>query len=161
MNQSSVRTSWLILVAFLVLTACATTSGVAPMGPDTFTVTGRSEFGSHKAKHAALEEANKYAAERGLYMIPVSVEASSESDFMGDRIYTYDLVFRLVDESDPEYQRTNLKEAPDIVIRDERKSESAKPSRYDRLRELKALLDEGVLTQEEFDAEKLKILNDD
>lgn len=35
------------------------------------------------------------------------------------------------------------------------------PDKYDKLKKLKTLLDEGILTQEEFDAEKKKILEQD
>ena len=41
----------------------------------------------------------------------------------------------------------------------EKEESASESSKADKLRELKQLLDEGILTQEEFDAEKKKVLN--
>jgi len=42
---------------------------------------------------------------------------------------------------------------------DTRHSDTGQPDKYEQLRKLKQLLDEGVLTQEEFDKQKSKLLS--
>ena len=44
------------------------------------------------------------------------------------------------------------------VCNDKKEVAESKPDKYDQLAKLKKLLDDGVLTQEEYDAEKKKIL---
>lgn len=57
----------------------------------------------------------------------------------------------------PEKDLLSIQLAQDVT-RSNEKHES--PSRANRLRELKSLLDDGILTEEEFNAEKQKILNE-
>jgi len=44
------------------------------------------------------------------------------------------------------------------ICNDEKTVSESKPDKYDQLAKLKKLLDDGILTQEEYDAEKKKIL---
>lgn len=86
------------------------------MGVDTYTVSGRSRGGSGKAKQVAVKKANAYAAEKGLYMIPIQDSRSTNYSSGGALVYEYELTFRLVDENDPEYRRTRPKRDPDIQV---------------------------------------------
>ena len=54
-----------------ILNGCSYSSKVLPMGPDTYTVSTSSEFGSLNAKKRALKEANEFAASKEKYMILV------------------------------------------------------------------------------------------
>jgi len=154
-----------VVLALILIAACATTNEVVPMGPDTYMVTASSEFGADRAARAAIEEATNFAKSLGLQMVPVSTKTDSELDFLDDDVYSCELVFRLVGEGDPEYRKTNLVPLQKVRVEP---AELAAPSKVrtsvdvselaSQLRELKALLDEGILTQEEFDAEKAKVL---
>ena len=104
---------------FIMGCASSSSTGVVPMGPDTWTVTGQSASGPGYAQKQALEDANAFAATKGKYMIPVRSEAGWHTDpFWGPEVlqHTYELRFRLVDSDDPEYQRTNLETKPETLI---------------------------------------------
>ena len=153
---------------FLVsVSGCATSTGIIPMGPDTYTITAESEFGSGGAKKKALSEANKFAEDAGKYMIPVNVNTGGEYDPVGDYHNTYELTFRLVTKNDPEYRRTNLQKTPDIVIQKEEtvrgkirnditidSTSRQKSDMYTELMKLNDLKERGIITKREFDKEK-------
>jgi len=71
-----------------------------------------------------------------------------------------------VDSDDPEYQRTNLGQGPDLIVKHESELDadisiddaSGGNDVYTQLMKLKALKDDGILTDEEFEQEKKKVL---
>ncbi|MBL7186301.1 MAG: SHOCT domain-containing protein [Phycisphaerae bacterium] len=150
----------------LLIQGCASSTGVLPMGPDTYTVTGQSEFGPGYAQKKALKDANAFAVADGKHMIPTTVQTRSDFDSFGDRIHVYELTFRLVDSDDPEYKRTNLQRLPDKIIRHEKvidadvtiDNSSESDDIYTQLMKLKALKDDGILTEEEFQQEKKRVI---
>lgn len=145
----------------ILISACSSSTPVQSLSPDTFTINATSEFGSAYAKNRAIEKANNFAAERNKHMIPVHFQQGSEVDFWGDLIYTYELTFRVVDENDPEYRRTDLDPNPDIVVQmkpDKSTSSDQNADLYTELTKLKALLDDGVINQAEYDKKKTEIL---
>ena len=92
-------------------------SGTMAFGPDTYMITTKSELGgSGAAKKQALAEANEQCASKGKQMMPVSTQASTQRDFLGDLIPTFDFTFRCLSESDFELQRPNMKREADIII---------------------------------------------
>lgn len=158
------RLRFLFLLA--VVAGCTTSTGIMPMGPDTYAVTAQSELGPGNAQKKALEDANAFAASKGKHMIPKSVQTRADYDSFGDRIHVYELTFRLVDSDDPEYQRTNLGQGPDLIVKHESELDadisiddaSGGNDVYTQLMKLKALKDDGILTDEEFEQEKKKVL---
>lgn len=58
------------------------------------------------------------------------------------------------------YEMTPLSDRSEAVHQEPTQTEEKESKAY-RLRELKALLDDNIITQEEFETEKLKILNED
>lgn len=70
----------------------------------------------------------------------------------------YDYLLKNIPEKD--LLSLQLKSTSTITNMNMPKKTSDTASRADRLRELKSLLDDGILTQEEFDTEKKKILNE-
>ena len=107
------------LLFLFVLSGCyATSSGVIPFGPDTYTITTDSELGGiGTAKKKALNEANKYCINSGLQMMPVNSNASTQIDFLGDRIPTFEFTFRCLAKGDEGLKRPVPKKEPDIVIK--------------------------------------------
>ncbi len=152
-------------VIILTLLACATTTGVMPMGKDTYMVTGSSEFGIGSAQKAAIAKANQYAESQGKKMVPLTTQSGAERDFMGDSIKTFELQFRLVGEEDPAWHESvqGLQPVPDqvVTVNDTRApAPAAQPGSdlYTELQKLKSLLDEDTITQEEFDMLKTRLL---
>ncbi len=104
----------------LLLSGCAST-GVVPMGRDTYMISGSqpsltsfSNSGALKAR--LLRQANDWCRNNGLVMIPLNYEG-----FDGASI-TAEIIFRAVPANDLENIRPNFQRAPDhhqvISIRD-------------------------------------------
>jgi len=143
-----------------ITSGCCHSTGVLPFGPDTYTI---KVGGDCDATKTALEEANAFAASKGKHMIPIEVKTPSR----GELANYYELTFRLVDASDPEYRRTRPQRAPDAVIGysgelDAEVNVSALGDNhaFTQLRQLKALRDDGILTEEEYQRAKQKLLED-
>jgi hypothetical protein len=104
----------------LVLTTCllvgCASSGVLPMGPDTFTISTSSELSPAYAKRSALTEANRFCQTRGEFMQPMHESRGAHRDSFGDNHATYDFVFRCLPADDPERQRPTVTRDPDVVI---------------------------------------------
>lgn len=172
-KHSACHRSILVGIAAIFVVGCVNPStGVMPMGPDTYTVTGSSNLGIANAHAEALRKANKFAEKKGLNVIPLSTHESSEGNMMSWslRMYSFELVFRLVSKDDAEYRRPNLQPIPTTVIQDQRggstppvnpppaRQSTTDPGKYDKLLKLKQLLDSKAITQEEYDKEKALIL---
>ena len=165
-------TPWLALGVI----SCVYPSAVMQMGPDTYSVVGTSEFGYGSAKEVAMKEANKFATEKGLYVLVLNDRHSTNSDAMRSMsgvMHTVEIVFRLVSQDDPDYKRPNYISEPRVVIENRLPPQPAQPSKqaaqeptvvrqnpekYDQLLKLKKLLDEKVITEEEYKIEKAKLL---
>lgn len=160
----------------LGVVGCVYPSAVMQMGPDTYSVVGTSEFGYGSAKEVAIKEANKFASEKGLFILVLNDRHATHSDInrsMSGVMHSVEIIFRLVSQTDPEYKRPNYTSEPKIVIENRlppQPPQSSKPSpqepaqprpnpeKYDQLLKLKKLLDEKIITEEEYKAEKAKIL---
>jgi len=162
-----------LAIACLLLAACTTTGSVLEIGRDTFTVSGRSEWGSGKARSAAINAANRYAAERGMRMKVVTMQPGWDRDALGDRWYTMDLTFRVIPQDDPEYQtRPNLIPSQRTVITHENAPPAAPPQAAQSTPKpggdvdayLRGLLERGEITPEQYGrlvAERLGVTGDD
>lgn len=109
-----------LVLAPLFLIGCAS-SGVLPIGKDTYTISTSNELSPAYAKRAALTEANDFCAQQGKYLVPVNTTQGSHVDSFGDNLATFDFTFRSVAEGDPEIQRPNPRKEADVVIEDRRR----------------------------------------
>lgn len=94
-------------IAFaLALSACAQSTGVLPMGPDTFSVATSDELGGVvAAKRAAVSEATGFCAARGQQMVAMQSQSAVRPDWVGDPIGHHDFTFRCLDGNDPQLGR--------------------------------------------------------
>ena len=90
-----------VLIFSVLLFGCATSTGVIPAGPDTYTITTDSkvlllEAGANKrAIKRAIQDAKAYCASSGKKMKTVRPpKLSSQTNFVGNIILTYNLTFR-------------------------------------------------------------------
>jgi len=99
----------------LLITGCAS-PGVIPAGPDTFTVTSGTSagFSSANVRAEVYLLANKFCEERGLIMVPVSMDAREGA--LGRHPPSATLVFKALSPGDPEIKRVNV-EGPDSITR--------------------------------------------
>ncbi|MCS5631537.1 MAG: SHOCT domain-containing protein, partial [Pirellulaceae bacterium] len=125
-------------------------------------------FGNISAfKANAIREANAFAESMGKLAIPISSQTVPK---VPGRFASFEYQFRVVDPSDSEVRRTALLPRPDVAvvvtIEDNRSSsdigtkvKNTKPvDVYVELLKIKDLREKGILTQEEFNAEKKKLL---
>jgi len=85
------------LIFSILLFGCATSTGVIPTGPDTYTITTDNRVGVGVAaiKIRAIQDAKAYCASSGKKMRTVRPpRLSSQKNFVGKEIPTYNLTFR-------------------------------------------------------------------
>jgi len=109
---------YIICVMFIVLSGCASNSGVMAIGPDTFMVSrqaasGFSGLGTLKAE--AFQEANKYCGSIGKYLRVVNTSESSPPYILGN-FPRAEVQFMCLDKSDIELTRPKMQKAADTVI---------------------------------------------
>jgi hypothetical protein len=98
------------LALALALAACASTTGILPVGPGTYTITERFapiRGGSHTAKTDALTQANAYSAQQGKQLMSTNMNT-------GDR--SFELVFKCVTADEAAASNYKVQTAPNIVI---------------------------------------------
>ena len=85
------------LIFSILLFGCATSTGVIPAGPDTYTITtnARLGLGGGEAIKRAVQDANAYCASSGKKMKTVRTpRLSLRKNFADDNIPTYNIIFR-------------------------------------------------------------------
>ena len=156
----------LLIVYILLLTACAN-PGVVRLSPDTYMLYREDHAGifgsSSSLKAGVIEDANAFAAKQNKVAIPIS----SNFKPMGGgpaQWASFEYQFSVVDKNDPLVRRTALKPRADIVIKKDEKNTTSiniKSSKdmYSKLIRLEDLRKKGILSKEEFEEQKKKILN--
>lgn len=107
----------IMCVATLAITACANSSGVIKIGPDTFTISTSASPGKGgipAAKRIAYQEASEECARRGLEVFALSEKAASPTWTEG--MASMDLNFRCLRSDDSEFQRQRIQSSPDRII---------------------------------------------
>jgi hypothetical protein len=110
------KISMLAVLASLILTGCATSTGVVTAGPDTYFISRSiTHYGTAgEAKAAIYQEAGAWCAARGLVMVPVSSDEKDPVRF--SHLGSAELLFRALKPGDPEIKRANV-ESPDTTKR--------------------------------------------
>jgi hypothetical protein len=153
----------IIIAGAIFLAGCAS-SGVIPMGQDTFMITKQSSTGFHSAgsvKADIYSEGSAYCVSQGKEFQPVNDHGVD--GVPGRSFASAEVQFRCLSKGDPELNRPTMKPIANIRIESdirEKKDIHVKDSGdiYTELKKLKDLLDSKVVTQEEFDVQKKKIL---
>jgi hypothetical protein len=122
-KKEKMRKSNLLLIAFAsILGACATNSGVVPLGPDTYLI---SHQGSGfwvmptSLRNEALAEANQYCTNNKKMFKVVRTEMLPQIPFGqsgGPRFPVAEIHFMCLDTNDPELTRPKMQRDPDIII---------------------------------------------
>ncbi len=153
--------SIIIIVLAAFMSAC-TSSGVIPMGPDTYTIGTTSELSPAFAKKQAMKEAVAYCQSQGKEVMPLQTQSGAHRDAFGDNLATFDYTFRCLDRGDKDLGRPKLKNpAVDINVDQNIKSNidtSSEADLYTELRKLDQLKKDEIITEEEFQTQKKKIL---
>lgn len=94
----------------LVLTACGSTTGILPVGPDTYTITERFSpirGGSDTAKTDSLLQANAFCAQQGKQLLSTNMTTGERS---------YELVFKCITPAEAAATNYKVQSAPNVVI---------------------------------------------
>lgn len=152
------------LSAGVVLTAYAS-SGIIPVGQDTFMVTKQSSTGFHSGASVKAEifpEAAVYCSKIGKDLQPVSDRIVD--GVPGRSFASAELTFRCLAAGDPGLSRPTPKPYANVRIEQQTVQTSAPAAPpatdiYAELLKLKSLLDAKIITPDEFEQQKRKILS--
>lgn len=116
--SSNVRMVACIALIFFI-TGCVSTSSPLEMGRDTYSVSATADGfrDAASARQSAFESGRKLCASQGKRFMFVNEKVSKTRM---DIDTTVDIVFRCLNENDPEYTRPNIKQAPNVLIEDRR-----------------------------------------
>jgi len=112
---SLVLVSIFAIVALFFMSGCTTTTGMIPVGKDTYSVVieGNAFTKPSSLKARAFRDANTFCESKGKVMVPVSTQLLPITPFSWGG---YDLTFRALDPTDPEVQRPNLQPVPNVQV---------------------------------------------
>ena len=114
----NIKTTFAVILLFSSFVGCGLktySSGVPPMGPDTFSVSA-DDLNPSTAKQAALTQAQNHCKAMGKEILVTNTKVSR-----GGARTLYDVTFRCLSKGDPELTRPTYEIAPDIRIEDKRK----------------------------------------
>lgn len=169
----------LFAVAGLLVSGCANPP-IVPLGSDTYILSREDHagiFGSMaKLKAGVISDANTFAASKGKVAVPVSVREKPVGNSPGDWA-TFEYQFRLLDPDSPEAKRGSLNAdrqvlpvrpnasvqssqsiSADVSVAHDQPQSEAPKDIYSELIKLEDLRKRGILTQEEFEVQKAKLL---
>ena len=141
----------LLLTLFLVI-SCSS-SGIVKLSDDTYMLRREDSSGfigeTGALKQSAIDDADSFAKDQGKVAIPVSSHVIPQGDNPGKKA-AFEYKFRLVDKEESERLAADKKAKGEI-------EESS--GIYDELIQLDDLRKKNILTEEEFQSQKTKILN--
>lgn len=159
----------LAILLCLGLLGCAN-PGIVRLSPDTYMLSREDHAGifgsSAKMKSDVIREANEFAESQGKVAIPIATKEKPVGNRPADWA-SVEYQFRVVDKDDPEARRTSLVPRPDVVIDKTEKvsvdirskdTTEKQPDLYAELTKLDDLRKKGILTEEEFQAQKKLLL---
>lgn len=157
------RTIFLIASAAL-LAGCAN-PGIVKISDNTYMLSKEDHAGmfgnAAKLQADVIGQANAFAESQGKVAVGVSTQSiPAEPGRFAE--FTYE--FRVVDKDDPLARNGMLVARPDVVVQNQQAAAPSQPQShqdlYTQLIKLKDLLDKGIITQDEYDAQKKKILGE-
>jgi hypothetical protein len=140
----------LVIGLLLVLSGCASNSGVVPIGNDTYKIYKRGATGfsgSDAVKSEVMIQASEYCATKNKTVQVVNVILGSPPYIFGN-FPKAEVQFQCVDPN-AVVQSQASKAAPAAVVQSDK---------YDQLKKLRTLLDDKTITKEEFEIQKKQIL---
>ena len=104
-----------MLALGVTLAGCVSNTEIVPVGPDSFMISATTRGGAFmgEAPIVAAKAAHQHCAPLGRSRVSRRTDSTVEGL---NNIGTNTLVFSCVAETDPEYQRPNLKHDPNVLI---------------------------------------------
>ena len=111
-----------LCILTLLISACASSSGVIPIGPDTFMISEQGWISTQSTgdlKATAFKKAGSYCVKQNKTVMPVSTK--TVPGIIGRSYPEVEIQFMCLTDKDIELQRPKLKPIPDVLIEDNRK----------------------------------------
>jgi hypothetical protein len=140
-----------LVPVLILLSACASSSGVVKVGEDTYTVSGSgkspSGYAGSEVMKAVFKEANDYCAE-------MSKKVNVVTTHMNDQSFgipaAAEIQFKCLAANDPELKKEADKSPS---------SQSNKSSTTEKLKELESMRQQGLISDSEYTSKKKTILD--
>ena len=153
-----------IVVLAALLTGCAN-PGIVKISDNTYMLSKEDHAGmfgnAAKLQADVIAQANAFAESQRKVAVGVSTQSTPAAP---GRFAEFTYEFRVVDKDDPMARNGILVARPDVVVQNQQAPAAAQPppqqDTYTQLIKLKDLLDKGIITQDEYDAQKKKILGE-
>jgi hypothetical protein len=154
-----------IIVATALLVAGCANPGIVKVSDNTYMLSKEDHAGmfgnAAKLQADVIAQANAFAESQGKVAVGVSTQSTPAAP---GRFAEFTYEFRVVDKDDPMARNGMLVARPDVVVQNQQAPAPAAPQpqqdTYTQLIKLKDLLDKGIITQDEYDAQKKKILGE-
>ncbi|WP_100658826.1 SHOCT domain-containing protein [Alteromonas flava] len=152
----------IVLMALLLIFACASNPGIVEVSKDTYIISRIDKAGifgnAAKMKADVIQEATAFAKNRGKVAVPISID---ETPMAPGRFASIEYQFRLVEENDPSTRDAKLANKADFILEAKSQVSVKDESKdiYEELIKLDDLRKKGIITDEEFEAEKRKLLS--
>ena len=108
----------ILLIATILIASCAASTGILPVGPNTYTVSERLapiRGGGTEAQRIALTEANAFCQKQNLVFVPTMLgQAGNLNNPYGPTGYS--VTFHCLMPDDPAVAKFQLERAPDLVL---------------------------------------------
>jgi hypothetical protein len=106
------------LIMSAAVVGCASSTGILPAGPDTYTISEKLapiRGGGDAAEREALTKANDFCAQHGQQFVPNNMGQSGNlSNPYGPTGYT--VTFRCLQPNDPAVANYHLQQAPNLIV---------------------------------------------
>jgi hypothetical protein len=106
------------IAAVLLVGGCATSTGILPAGPDTYTITEKFapiRGGGDEAERSAVTKASEFCTQKGREFVPNNMgQAGPVTNAYGPTGYT--VTFRCLAASDPAVKNYHLGQAPNVIV---------------------------------------------
>jgi hypothetical protein len=141
----------LSLLLCLAVSGCAIKSGVVKIGEDTYKVSHQAATGFEGGggcRDSALLEASEFCASQGRVMKVIRIGGNRPPYILGNFPKT-EVQFMCLDKNDPRLTegKKEITTHPDDILEN-------------KIKNLKQLLSDGVITEDDFEKQKAKLLND-
>ena len=152
----------IFLTGAALLAGCAN-PGIVKVSDNTYILSKEDHAGifgnSAKLQADVIAQADAFAENQGKVAVGVSTHYTPNGP---GRFASFTYEFKVVDKNDPMARNGYLVARPDVVIQNQQPTTPAQPppqqGTYTQLIKLKDLLDKGIITQDEYVAQKKKIL---
>jgi hypothetical protein len=102
---------WRIAVC-AALGGCASSTGILPAGPDTYTITERSApvwGGGVEAQRDVFMKANDFCAQQGRQFVPINIGRAGDAT-------GYGVTFKCLLPNDPAIGKLQIQQTPNIIV---------------------------------------------